>query len=116
MSKIYKILTSGEMTHLRGAGQFLGSMVDLRDGYIHFSTKDQVNETARRHFNGQSGLWLVAVEAEQLGPALRYEASRGGALFPHLYRPLSFADVVWDRPIMIDATGNPILPLFDPDS
>ena len=116
MPVIYKILTSDEMTHLKETGSFLGSEVDLRDGYIHLSTKDQVDETAQRHFSGQSNLRLVAVRAEQIGPSLRYEVSRGGALFPHLFGPLSFADVVCDRPITTNAIGTLILPLFDPDS
>ncbi|OYU48916.1 MAG: dihydroorotate dehydrogenase [Rhizobiales bacterium PAR1] len=103
------------MTQLKESGHFLGSAVDLRDGYIHFSTRDQVEETARRHFSSQSGLRLVAVKTKHLGPFLRYEASRDGALFPHLYGPLSFADVVWDRPIAIEVTGKFILPSFDPD-
>lgn len=115
MALIYKILTDGEMTHLKEKGHFLGSAVDLRDGYIHFSNREQVEETAQRHFSGQSGLRLVAVKTEHLGPFLRYEVSRGGALFPHLYSPLSFADVVWDRPIVTEVTGKLILPSFDPD-
>jgi uncharacterized protein (DUF952 family) len=115
VTEIYKILTQAEMTSLRDAGRFSGSGVDLRDGYIHFSTTGQVAETAQRHFSGQTGLWLVAVEAEPLGEALRYDVSRGGALFPHLYRALDHADVAWMRPIGTDAAGNPVLPPLAPE-
>jgi uncharacterized protein (DUF952 family) len=69
-------------------GLFHGAPVDRADGYIHFSTAEQLRETAAKHFAGQSDLVLVAVEAEALGDALRWEPSRGGALFPHLYGAL----------------------------
>ena len=83
-----------------------GAPVDLADGYIHLSTAAQVAQTAERHFAGQSDLVLVAVQPDRLGPALRWEPAREGALFPHLYRPLTLADVVWDKSLPLGATGH----------
>ncbi len=72
--------------------------VDLADGFVHFSTATQAAETAAKHFAGEDGLVLLALEAEALGGALKWEPSRGGALFPHLYRALRLEDVLWHRP------------------
>jgi uncharacterized protein (DUF952 family) len=88
VSRIYKILARAEWDRARAAGVFEGSAVDRADGYIHFSTAEQAPETAARHFRGQADLVVLAIEADDLGPALRWEPSRGGALFPHLYGPL----------------------------
>jgi uncharacterized protein (DUF952 family) len=85
MALIYKILPVQAWEEAQRAGAFHGSADDARDGFIHFSTGVQLRETARRHFGGQAGLMLLAVEAQDLGPALKWETSRGGALFPHLY-------------------------------
>ncbi|MGP9822113.1 DUF952 domain-containing protein [Salinarimonas sp. NSM] len=85
---VYKIAPRALWEEARAAGVFAGAPVDLADGFIHFSTSAQVRETARRHFAGQKDLLLVAVDARALGPALLYEPSRGGDLFPHLYGPL----------------------------
>ncbi len=85
---IYKICTTQEWAQAEHAGAFTGSAVDLEDGFIHFSTGAQAVETARRHFAGQDGLVLVAVDAGALGAELKWEPSRGGDLFPHLYAPL----------------------------
>ena len=93
--RIYKILRAGEWAELLEKGATEGAPVDKADGFIHFSTAEQVAETAARHFAGAEGLILAAFEAYDLGPALRWEASRGGALFPHLYGPLRRADVLW---------------------
>ena len=93
MSRIYKILPRAEWALAREAGRFEGSAVDRRDGFIHFSTAAQAQETARRHFAGQADLVVLEVEAGDLGAALRWEPSRGGELFPHLYGPLNAADV-----------------------
>lgn len=103
---IYKILRRAEWDAFRDAGRTAGAPVDLADGYIHLSTAEQVTGTAERHFSGQSDLVLVAVEADRLGAALRWEPSRGGALFPHLYRELTAADVVWDKSLPLGATGH----------
>jgi uncharacterized protein (DUF952 family) len=92
------------------AGRFDGAPVDLRDGFIHFSAADQVAETARRHFSGEGDLLLIAVEAESLGNALKWEASRGGALFPHLYAPLDLAAVVWARDLPLGDDGLHVFP------
>lgn len=96
---IYKILLPDEWSALVAAGGTAGAPVDLASGFIHLSTASQVAETAARHFADAGALVLVAIEAERLGPALRWEPSRGGALFPHLYRPLAAADVVWSQPL-----------------
>jgi uncharacterized protein (DUF952 family) len=81
------------------AGVFLGSAIDLQDGYIHFSTAAQARDTARLHFDGHSNLMLVCVRAEPLGTSLKWETSRGGQLFPHLYAPLAMKDVAWATPL-----------------
>ena len=83
-----------------------GAPIDLADGYIHFSTAAQVAETAAKHFFGQSGLVLVAIDPQTLGPALKWEVSRGGALFPHLYASLATADALWAKPLPLDAEGR----------
>ena len=88
------------------AGAYGGSDDDARDGFIHFSTADQVEETAARHFADQTDLLLVAVDPAALGDALKYEPSRGGALFPHLYGDLSFDAVLWEKPLPIDGNGR----------
>jgi uncharacterized protein (DUF952 family) len=87
-SIIYKICTADEWAEATQRGAFTGSAVDLADGFIHFSTAPQVVETARRHFAGQSNLVLVAIDTGRLTGELRWEESRGGDLFPHLYGPL----------------------------
>ncbi len=96
---ILKIFHEDEWQALRRDGQTHGAPVDLADGYVHFSTPEQASETAARHFAGRDGLMLVAVETDRLGDDLRWEPSRGGALFPHLYRVLRMDDVVWAQPL-----------------
>lgn len=103
---IYKILRRPEWDAFRAAGQTAGAPVDLADGYIHFSTSAQVVETAARHFATETNLVLVAVDPDRLGPALRWEPSRGGQLFPHLYRALRLEEVVWDKSLPLGATGH----------
>ena len=93
MSRIYKILARAEWTAAQAAGAFQGSAVDRADGFIHFSTAAQAQETARRHFAGQGDLVVLEIEADDLGAGLRWEPSRGGDLFPHLYGPLEVAHV-----------------------
>lgn len=99
---IYKILRTDEWTALQADGQTPGAPVDIADGFVHFSTAEQVTETAAKHFAGADGLWLLAVDPAPLGGALKWEPSRGGALFPHLYRALRLADVLWARPLPLD--------------
>jgi uncharacterized protein (DUF952 family) len=105
---IYKIVTADEWRVAESTGQFDGSEVDRRDGFIHFSSGVQVRETAARHFAGKSGLLLVAVNTEAL--PIRWEPSRGGALFPHLYAPLSLDAVRWSRPLELGPDGRHLLP------
>lgn len=104
---IFKILRADEWRIFAETGQFLGAAVDLADGYIHFSTVEQVEETARKHFSGLADLVLVAVDPIPLGDALKYEVSRGGALFPHFYGTLEKAHVVWAKPLPLRADGMP---------
>ena len=94
MPLIYKICPRALWREAEAAGRFAGAPVDRQDGFIHFSTAAQAAETAARHFAGQADLLLVAVEADALGDSLRYEPSRGGDLFPHLYGILPLDAVV----------------------
>lgn len=103
---IYKICDSALWGEAERAGLFTGAPVDHADGFIHFSTARQVAETAARHFAGQAGLLLVAVDAAALGAGLRYEPSRGGALFPHLYGTLPLSAVRWVKPLPLGADGK----------
>lgn len=96
---IYKIFRAAEWAALAENGETPGAPVDLADGYIHFSTASQAPETAARHFAGQTGLILAALDPAPLGDALKWEPSRGGALFPHLYRALRLSDIAWHRPL-----------------
>lgn len=106
MPRIYKILTKDEWAAAVAAGVFAGAPVDLADGYIHFSTGDQVVETAGKHFAGRAGLVLAAFESESLGPALEWEVSRGGALFPHLYASLDPALAIRVAPLPLGPDGR----------
>jgi len=105
---IYKIFRAGEYDHFKSAGTTGGAPVDLADGYIHFSTAEQVTETLARHFSGEDALMLLAVEADLLGEDLKWEPSRGGQLFPHLYRALRGSDVIWVRPVTLGPDGHRI--------
>ncbi len=109
MTLIYKILPRTEWEAAQAAGRFEGSAVDLADGFIHFSAADQAVETAQRYFTGQADLVVLAVEAQALGEALKWEPSRGGALFPHLFAHLPCALVVEARPAPLNANGLPDL-------
>jgi uncharacterized protein (DUF952 family) len=94
MGMIYKICPASAWREAERQGVFRGSPVDISDGFIHFSTAAQVEETARKHFFGQVGLFLVAVDADRLGDALRWERSRNDELFPHLYGELDLGAVM----------------------
>lgn len=87
-------------------GATAGAPVDLADGYIHFSTAEQLDVTLRKHFGEEDGLMLLACDASALSPELRWEQSRGGALFPHLYRPLRMEEVLWSRPVRLTPQGH----------
>ncbi|TGU32398.1 DUF952 domain-containing protein, partial [bacterium M00.F.Ca.ET.152.01.1.1] len=87
-------------------GRFTGAPIDIADGFIHFSTAAQARETAAKHFAGQTDLLLIAIDGSKLGDALKYEVSRGGALFPHLYAPLDLGAVLWAKPLPLGAGGH----------
>jgi len=107
---IYKICDTALWQTAQRTGAFEGAEIDLADGYIHFSTAEQVRETAAKHFAGREGLVLIAVEAEALGAALKWELSRGGALFPHLYRALRSGEAAWSRPLPLGSDGAHVFP------
>jgi uncharacterized protein (DUF952 family) len=107
---IYKILSAAEWQAAERAGVFRGAGIDLADGFIHFSTAEQAAETAAKHFAGQRDLVLVAVAADKLGAAVKWEASRGGQLFPHLYGALKVADAVWVKQLPLDVSGKHAFP------
>ena len=96
---IYKICDTALWGEAERAGVFTGAPVDHADGFIHFSTAEQAAETAARHFAGQSDLVLLAVGSSALGSVLKWEPSRGGALFPHLYGDLELSAVRWVKPL-----------------
>ena len=114
MATIYKICDQAAWHAAQSDGTFRGSDVDVRDGFIHFSTAAQVAETAARHFAKQSGLMLVAVDGDALGPALKWERSRGGDLFPHLHAALPIAAVRWARPLPDEIDGRRAMPELKP--
>ena len=111
---IYKICDAALWREAERAGVFRGAPIDLADGYIHFSDPKQAAETAARHFAGLADLVLVAVDAVALGAALRYEPSRGGALFPHLHGPLPLSAVRWVKPLRLGADGLHVFPELEP--
>lgn len=110
-STAYKVLTQDQMDALEADGTFAGSAVDLADGYIHLSTAAQLTETVDKHFAGQSDLHVVAVDLDALGDAVRWEESRGGQLFPHIYGPLPLSAVVAYSPLERDAAAQVRLPV-----
>lgn len=103
---VYKVLRADEWATLQAQGETAGAPVDLADGYVHLSTAAQLPETLGKHFAGEDGLQLLACDAAALGPALRWEPSRKGALFPHLYRPLRLTDLTWHRPLPLGPDGH----------
>jgi uncharacterized protein (DUF952 family) len=106
MTLIYKIVGAEEWRGAEATGVFTGASVDRADGYIHFSKAKQAPETAAKWFAGRDDLVLAAVDADALGPALRWEPSRGGDLFPHLYAPLPLAAVRWTRALPLGDDGR----------
>jgi uncharacterized protein (DUF952 family) len=106
MRLIYKIVSQQAWTEAVAKGRFEGAAIDLADGYIHFSDVTQAQETASRHFAGQADLQLVAFDASVFGNRLKWEASRGGALFPHLYDALDPALALWAKALMWDGVKH----------
>ncbi len=102
---IYKIVPDALWQKAKHEGVFKGAPIDLTDGYIHFSTADQVKETAARHFADQQDLLLIAVDGGALGDKLVFESSRGGDLFPHLYGELPLNAVLWETPLTLGDDG-----------
>ena len=107
----YKVLTADQMAVLEQEGVFTGAPVDVADGYIHLSTAAQLTETVDKHFAGQSDLHIAAVDLEAMGEAIRWEESRGGQLFPHLYADLPLAAVIAYGPMKRDDDGMVRLPV-----
>ncbi len=103
---IYKIFRKSEWSELETSGATLGAPIDLGDGFIHISTAGQVAETAAKHFADASDLWLAALDETTLGDALKWEPSRGGALFPHLYRKLELSEILWCKPLPLGPDGH----------
>jgi uncharacterized protein (DUF952 family) len=112
VTAIYKICTSAEWRAAESAGAYRGSTADLKDGFIHLSMAEQAAETAAKWFAGQRDLVLVAVEADALGDKLKWEPSRGGALFPHLYGELPLRAVLRVDRLPLDHTGRHVFPNF----
>jgi uncharacterized protein (DUF952 family) len=112
--KIYKICPASAWREAERQGVFRGSPVDLRDGFIHFSTASQVEETARKHFSGQTGLFLIAIDADALGDALRWECSRNDELFPHLYGELDLGAVAGVLSMHARSDGFHDIPELEP--
>ncbi|WP_347139370.1 DUF952 domain-containing protein [Paracoccus sp. SSK6] len=108
---IYKILRAGEWARLQAQGMTEGAPVDLADGFVHFSTAAQLPVTLSRHFSAEENLTLLACDTSRLGGDLRWEPSRGGDLFPHLYRPLRLDDIAWSRDILSGQNGHETGPL-----
>ncbi len=106
----YKVLTAPQMADLE-AGRFAGAPIDLQDGYIHLSTAAQLTETVDKHFADQPDLWVAAVDLDALGDAIRWEVSRGGAEFPHLYGALTLETVVAYSPLERTDDGAVALPV-----
>jgi uncharacterized protein (DUF952 family) len=110
VTTIYKICTRRAWEEAEAAGRFAGSPADSRDGFIHFSSAAQLPGTAAKHFAGLSDLLLVAVDGAALGDALKWEPSRAGELFPHLYAALPLSAVSWARPLADEIDGRRVFP------
>jgi uncharacterized protein (DUF952 family) len=112
---IYHICRRAEWEAAKSSGVYSGSLQDRADGFIHFSAAAQVVASAAKHRAGQTDLLLLAVDGATLGPALRWEASRGGALFPHLHGSLPMTAVVWAKPLPLGADGRHVFPHLGED-
>jgi uncharacterized protein (DUF952 family) len=109
---IYKICEAALWRQAERAGVFRGASIDVHDGFIHFSSASQVRATAAKHFLGVDDLVLIAIEADALGDALKWEVSRGGELFPHLYGELPLGAVLWVKPLPLGADRQHVFPEF----
>lgn len=107
---IYKIESVTTWSEALARGRYIGSADDVRDGFIHFSTADQARATAAKYFAGQHNLVIAAVRTDALATTLRWEAARGGALFPHLYAALDMVHVVWTKPLPLASGGGHAFP------
>ncbi|MBX9731033.1 MAG: DUF952 domain-containing protein [Sphingomonas sp.] len=107
----YKVLTAEQMAVLEHEGRFAGAPIDLTDGFIHLSTHAQLTDTVDKHFAGQTGLWVASVDLEALGDAVKWEPSRGGQLFPHVYAPLPLSALLAYGELTRDDAGNVQLPV-----
>jgi uncharacterized protein (DUF952 family) len=114
VATIYKICERPEWQEAQRDGHYRGSAVDRRDGFIHFSTAAQAIATAEKHFVGQKDLMLIAVDANTLGAELKWEPSRGGALFPHLYGAMPLGAVRWAKPLPDESAGKRTFPELEP--
>jgi uncharacterized protein (DUF952 family) len=112
MATLYKIVAAAHWRAAEHDGIFRGSADDLRDGFIHFSTAEQVEETAAKYFSGQGDLLLISVDGVQLGGALKWEPSRGGALFPHFYGELALGAVTKIEKLPLLPNGHHAFPLL----
>ncbi len=107
---VYKVATRDLVEAAQSSGRFLGMPIDAKDGYIHLSSAEQLAKTLELHFAGLNNLVLLAIRTSDVGDALRWEPSRGGALFPHLYADLPMTAVAWTEDIEVDAEGRCALP------
>lgn len=107
---VYKIATATEWAAAQARGNYSGSADDLRDGFVHLSTAAQLGATASRHFAGRGDLIVAAIDTRRLDARLKWEPSRGDALFPHLYGPLPMSSVIWSCALSLDTTGRHIIP------
>jgi uncharacterized protein (DUF952 family) len=106
MSFIYKIASANLWHEAESQGRFTGAPIDLADGFIHFSTAEQTRETVALHFKGQDELVIAAIDTDKLTEPVKWEASRGGALFPHLYAALPLEAVAWVKPLPMKEDGT----------
>lgn len=106
---IFKITKAAEWRDAAVEGYYPGSLDDVRDGFIHLSTKSQLRGTLEKHFRGETDLLLIAFEEASLGPELKWETSRGGQLFPHLYGHLPVSGALWQHALVSDGQGVPMI-------
>ncbi len=113
MQIVYHLAREEAWRAAQADGIYRGMPEDRRDGFLHFSTAEQIVESAATHKAGRADLVLLAVDAASLGETLRWETSRGGSLFPHLYGDLGAETVLWAKPLPLDPAGKHIFPPLD---